>query len=51
MEEAYKKVVATDFPKQWPDLATGIAECIKNSPNKTALQSPLLVLSIVVTLP
>lgn len=48
MEEAYTKVVQIDFPHHWPDLATRIAECIKTCSNKYSLQSPLLILAIVV---
>lgn len=50
MEEAYKKVIISDFPKFWPDLASGVAHNIKNSQDRRTLQSPLLTFSIVVWL-
>lgn len=48
MEETYKKVVQVDFPQQWPDLPARIAESIKAAADKSALQSPLLILALVV---
>lgn len=48
MEEAYNKVVLVDFPQNWQNLASQIVENIKSCPDKDSLQSPLLILSLVV---
>ena len=40
MEETYKKAITSDFPKLWPDLATGIVEAI--NPVMTRLLSRVL---------
>ena len=48
MEETFKKVMSIDFPQLWPDLAAGIVDTLKKCGDQSSLQSPLLVLALVV---
>ena len=50
MEETFKKVMNLDFPQYWSDLVSGIVDSLKKCNDQRSLQSPLLVLALVVNI-